>query len=204
RPEERKIVAVTTDKIKELRALTSAGMLDVKKALEDADGDIQKAANLLRERGIAKADKKSGRTANEGVVGTYVHHNGKLAVMVEVNSETDFVARNDKFKELARNLAMHVAMSNPSYTRREDVPEDVIAAEREALLRQTIEEGKPENVAEKIVEGRLNKFLSEIVLLDQPYVKDDKKSVGELVKESAATLGENIQVGRFSRISIGE
>jgi len=197
-------VAVTTDKIKELRALTSAGMLDVKKALEDADGDIQKAANLLRERGIAKADKKSDRTANEGVVGTYVHHNGKLAVMVEVNSETDFVARNDLFKELARNLAMHVAMSNPSYTRREDVPEDVIAAERDALLRQTIEEGKPENVAEKIVEGRLNKFLAEIVLLDQPYVKDDKKSVGELVKESAATLGENIQVGRFSRISIGE
>ena len=197
-------MAVTTDKIKELRALTSAGMLDVKKALEDADGDIQKAANLLRERGIAKADKKSDRTANEGVVGTYVHHNGKLAVMVEVNSETDFVARNDLFKELARNLAMHVAMSNPSYTRREDVPEDVIAAERDALLRQTIEEGKPENVAEKIVEGRLNKFLAEIVLLDQPYVKDDKKSVGELVKESAATLGENIQVGRFSRISIGE
>lgn len=197
-------MAVTTEKIKELRALTSAGMLDVKKALEDADGDIQRAAGLLRERGIAKADKKSDRTANEGVVGTYVHHNGKLAVMVELNSETDFVARNEVFKELARNLAMHVAMSNPGYTRREDVPEDVIATERDALLRQTIEEGKPENVAEKIVEGRLNKFLSEIVLLDQPYIKDDKKTVADLVKEVAATLGENLQVGRFSRIAIGE
>ena len=197
-------MAVTTDKIKELRALTNAGMMDVKKALEDAGGDIQKAANLLRERGIARADKKADRTANEGVVGTYIHHNGKLAVLVEVNSETDFVARNDVFKDLARNLAMHVAMANPSYTRREDVPEDVLAAERESLMRQTIEEGKPANVAEKIVEGRLNKFLGEIVLLDQPYIKDDKKTVGELVKEVAATLGENIQVGRFSRIAVGE
>lgn len=197
-------MAVTTDKIKELRALTSAGMLDVKKALEDADGDIQKAANLLRERGIARADKKSDRTANEGVVGTYVHHNGKLAVLVEINSETDFVARNDLFKELARNLAMHVAMASPVYTRREDVPENVVAAERETLMRQTVEEGKPANVAEKIVEGRLNKFLAEIVLLEQPYIKDDKKTVAELVKEAAATLGENLQVGRFSRISIGE
>jgi len=198
------MMAVTTDKIKELRALTNAGMMDVKKALEDAGGDIQKAANLLRERGIARADKKADRTANEGVVGTYIHHNGKLAVLVEVNSETDFVARNDVFKDLARNLAMHVAMANPSYTRREDVPEDVVAAERESLMRQTIEEGKPANVAEKIVEGRLNKFLGEIVLLDQPYIKDDKKTVGELVKEVAATLGENIQVGRFSRIAVGE
>lgn len=197
-------MAVTTEKIKELRAMTSAGMMDVKKALEDTDGDIQKAAALLRERGIARADKKSDRTANEGVVGTYMHHNGKLAVLVEVNSETDFVARNDVFKDLARNLAMHVAMANPSYTRREDVPEDVLAAERESLMRQTTEEGKPANVAEKIVEGRLNKYLGEIVLLDQPYVKDDKKTVGELVKEAAATLGENIQVGRFSRIAVGE
>ncbi len=197
-------MAVTMDKIKELRALTSAGMMDVKKALEDAGGDLKKAADLLRERGIARADKKADRTANEGVIGTYIHHNGKLAVLVEVNSETDFVARNEVFKDLARNLAMHVAMANPSYTRREDVPEDVVAAEREALMRQTVEEGKPANVAEKIVEGRLNKFLGEIVLLDQPYIKDDKKTVGELVKEVAATLGENIQIGRFSRIAVGE
>src|SRR5690606_594668 len=173
-----------------------------KRALEDTDGNIDKAAQLLRERGIAKADKKADRAANEGFVGTYVHHNGKLAVLVEVNSETDFVARNDTFRELAKNLAMHVAMANPQYTRREDVPEDVVTAEKDALRKQAIDEGKPEAVAEKIVEGRLNKFFAEIVLLDQPYVKDDKKTVGEFVKEAAATLGENIQVGRFARIAV--
>jgi elongation factor Ts len=197
-------MTVTTEMVKKLRAMTNAGMMDVKRALEDAGGDLEKAAQLLRERGIAKADKKSDREAKEGVVGTYVHHNGKLAVLVEVNSETDFVARNDSFRELAKNLAMHVAMANPQYVRREDVPEDVVAAEREALLKQAMEEGKPANVAEKIVEGRINKFFSEIVLLDQPYIKDDKKTVGDLVKEAAATLGENIQVGRFARIAVGE
>lgn len=197
-------MAVTTEMVKKLRAMTSAGMMDVKRALEDAGGDIDRAAELLRERGIAKADKKAGREAKEGVVGSYVHHNGKLAVLVEVNSETDFVARNDTFRELAKNLAMHVAMANPQYVRREDVPEDVVAAERAALRKQALEEGKPEAVADKIVEGRLNKFFSEVVLLDQPYVKDDKRTVGELVKEAAATLGENIQVGRFARIAVGE
>ncbi|HZX00392.1 MAG TPA: translation elongation factor Ts [Trueperaceae bacterium] len=197
-------MAVTTEQVKTLRAMTGAGLMDVKRALEDTDGNIDKAAALLRERGIAKADKKSDRAANEGYVGTYVHHNGKLAVLVEVNSETDFVARNETFRELAKNLAMHVAMANPQYLRREDVPEDVVAAEREALRKQALEEGKPEAVAEKIVEGRLGKFFSEIVLLDQPYVKDDKKTVGELVKEAAATLGENIQLGRFARVSVGD
>ncbi|HEX7000597.1 MAG TPA: translation elongation factor Ts [Trueperaceae bacterium] len=197
-------MAVSTEQVKTLRAMTGAGLMDVKRALEDTDGNIDKAAALLRERGIAKADKKADRAANEGFVGTYVHHNGKLAVLVEINSETDFVARNDTFRDLAKNLAMHVAMANPQYTRREDVPEEVVAAEKDALRKQAIDEGKPEAVAEKIVEGRLNKFFSEIVLLDQPYVKDDKKTVGDLVKESAATLGENIQVGRFARIAVGE
>ncbi len=197
-------MAVTTEQVKTLRAMTGAGLMDVKRALEDTDGNIDKAAQLLRERGIAKADKKADRAANEGFVGTYVHHNGKLAVLVEVNSETDFVARNDTFRELAKNLAMHVAMANPQYTRREDVPEDVVTAEKDALRKQALDEGKPEAVAEKIVEGRLNKFFAEIVLLDQPYVKDDKKTVGEFVKEAAATLGENIQVGRFARIAVGE
>ncbi|HLV12124.1 MAG TPA: translation elongation factor Ts [Trueperaceae bacterium] len=197
-------MAVTTEMVKKLRAMTNAGMMDVKRALEDAGGDLDKAAQLLRERGIAKADKKAEREAKEGVVGTYVHHNGKLAVLVEVNSETDFVARNDVFKDLARNLAMHVAMANPQYVRREDVPEDIVAAEREALRKQALEEGKPEAVAEKIVEGRLGKFFAETVLLEQPYIKDDKKTVGDLVKEVAATLGENIQVGRFARIAVGE
>lgn len=197
-------MAVSTELIKKLRAATGAGMLDVKKALDDAGGDLDKAAALLRERGIAKADKKSDREAKEGVIGTYVHHNGKLAVMVELNSETDFVARNEIFKDLARNLAMHIAMANPQYLRREDVPAEVVEAERAALTAQAKEEGKPANVLDKIVEGRVGKFFSEIVLLEQPYVKDDKKTVEQLVKEGAATLGENVQVGRFSRIAVGE
>ncbi len=197
-------MTVTTEMIKKLRAQTGAGMMDVKKALDDAAGDMNRAAELLRERGIAKADKKSEREAREGLVGTYVHHNGKLAVMVELNCETDFVARNDTFKDLARNLAMHVAMANPQFVRREDVPAEVIEAERAALTAQAREEGKPANVAEKIVEGRLSKFLAEICLLEQPYIKDDKKTVDLLVKETAATIGENLQVGRFARIAIGE
>lgn len=197
-------MAVTTELIKQLRAMTGAGMLDVKKALEDAGSDLNKAAELLRERGIAKADKKADRAAKEGLIGHYLHHNGKIAVIVEVNCETDFVARNERFQELARNLAMHIAMASPAYTRREDVPEEVLAAEKHALQRQVAEEGKPANVAEKIVDGRLNKYLSEIVLLDQAYIKDDKKTIDTVVKEVAATLGENIQVGRFARIAVGE
>ena len=161
-------MAVSTELITKLRASAGAGMLAVKKALEDAGGDLDKAPELLRARGI------------------------------------DFVARNDLFKELARNLAMHIAMANPQYLRREDVPASVIEAERQALAAQAKEEGKPANVAEKIVEGRIGKFFSEIVLLEQPYIKDDKKTVEQLVKEGAATLGENIQVGRFSRIAVGE
>ena len=197
-------MAVTTEMVKKLRAMTNAGMMDVKRALEDAGGDLDKAAQLLRERGIAKADKKADREAKEGFIGSYLHHNGKIAVIVELNCETDFVARGDSFQELARNLAMHIAMAAPAYTRASEVPEEMIAAEKAALMRQVQEEGKPENVAEKIVEGRLKKWLSEIVLLEQAYIKDDKKTVDELVKEVAATIGENVQVGRFARISIGE
>src|SRR5690606_20598550 len=197
-------MAVSTELIKKLRAATGAGMLDVKKALEDANGDLDKAAGLLRERGIAKADKKSDREASEGLIGTYVHHNGKLAVIVELNSETDFVARNDLFKDLARNVAMHIAMANPQYLRREDVPESVVEAERKVLAAQAKEEGKPDNVAAKFVEGRIGKFCAEIVLLEQPYVKDDKKTIDQLVKEGAATMGENIQIGRSARIAAGE
>jgi len=197
-------MAVTTEQIKQLRAMTGAGMMDVKRALDDTDGDIKKAAELLRERGIAKADKKADRVAKEGFIGSYIHHNGKIAVLVEVNCETDFVAREESFQELARNVAMHIAMAAPTYARTEEVPESVLEEEKSALLRQVQEEGKPEHVAEKIVEGRIKKWLSEIVLLEQPYVKDDKKTVDQLVKEATATLGENIQIGRFSRIAIGE
>ncbi len=197
-------MAVTTELVKQLRAMTGAGMMDVKRALDDTDGDLTKAAELLRERGIAKADKKADRAAKEGFIGSYIHHNGKIAVLVEVNCETDFVAREESFQELARNIAMHIAMAAPTYTRTEEVPAEALEAEKAALLRQAKEEGKPEHVAEKIVEGRVHKWLSEIVLLEQAYVKDDKKSVDQLVKEATATLGENIQVGRFARIAIGE
>lgn len=197
-------MAVTTELVKKLRAMTGAGMMDVKRALDDTNGDLEKAAELLRERGIAKADKKADRVAKEGLIGSYIHHNGKIAVLVEVNCETDFVAREESFQELARNIAMHIAMAAPTYTRAEDVPAESVEAEKTALLRQVQEEGKPEHVAEKIVEGRIQKWLSEIVLLEQAYVKDDKRTVDQLVKEATATLGENIQIGRFSRIAIGE
>ena len=197
-------MAVNTELIKKLRGMTGAGMMDVKKALEDAGGDLDAAAKLLRERGIAKADKKADRAASEGLVGSYIHHNGKIAVLVEVNCETDFVALNQTFQDLARNLAMHIAMAAPKYVRREDVPADVVEEEKAALLKQVQDEGKPANVAEKIVEGRLNKFLAEMTLLEQAYIKDDKKTIDDLVKEAIATLGENIQIGRFARIAIGE
>jgi elongation factor Ts len=197
-------MTVSTDLIKKLRAMTGAGMMDVKKALDETEGDVDKAALLLRERGIAKAAKKSDRVAKEGVVGHYVHHNHKIAVLVELNCETDFVARNPGFQELAKNLAIHVAMANPQYLRREDVPERAIEEERQALRGQAREEGKPEAIIEKMVEGRLTKFFAETCLLEQPYVKDDKKTIDQLVKESIATIGENIQVGRFARIAVGE
>jgi elongation factor Ts len=196
-------MAVSTESIKKLRAMTGAGMMDVKKALDETEGDIEKAAALLRERGIAKAAKKADRVASEGFIGSYLHHNGKIGVMVELNCETDFVARNESFQELARNIAMHVAMTNPQYVSRDDVPEATVAEEREALAKQAASEGKPANVVEKIVEGRIGKFFSEICLLEQPYIKDDKKTVDTLVKEAIATIGENIQVGRIARIAIG-
>ena len=190
--------------IKKLRAMTGAGMMDVKNTLQETDGNLDRAATLLRERGIAKASKKADREASEGFVGSYVHHNGKIATLVELNCETDFVARNENFQKLARDLAIHVAMANPTYRSREDVPEEVVQAERDVLAGQAKEEGKPANVMDKIVEGRLNKFYGDIVLLEQPFVKDDKKTVEGLIKEAVATMGENIQVGTFSRIAIGE
>jgi len=197
-------MAVTMEAIKKLRAMTGAGMMDVKNTLVETDGDIDKAVVLLRERGIAKAGKKADREASEGFIGSYIHHNGKIATLVEVNCETDFVARTDGFQELAKNIAIHTAMSNPSYVRREDVPEEVVNAEKDVLMAQAKEEGKPENIAAKIVEGRINKFFAEICLLEQAYIKDDKKTVEDYIKEGIATMGENIQIGKFSRISIGE
>ncbi len=197
-------MAVSMQDIKKLRTMTGAGMLDVKNSLEETGGDIEKAAKLLRERGIAKAAKKADRVASEGFVGSYIHHNGKIGTLIELNCETDFVARNETFQELARNLAIHIAMANPQYVSRQQVPEEVVASEREILAKQAQEEGKPAQVIDKIVEGRLNKFFAEICLLEQPYIRDDKKTVEELLKESIATIGENIQIGRFARIAIGE
>lgn len=196
-------MAFTAEDVKKLRAMTGAGMMDVKRALEETDGNMEKAANLLRERGIAKAGKKSDREAKEGFIGSYIHHNGKIGVLLELNCETDFVARNEKFQELARNIAIHIAMAAPAYKTREEVPAAALENEREILRKQAAEEGKPANVIEKMVEGRLNKFYAEQCLLEQPYIKDDKKTIEQLLKESIATIGENIQVGSFHRISIG-
>ncbi len=196
-------MTTTTEMIKRLRAMTGAGMLDVKKALDET-GDVDKAAALLRERGIAKAAKKAERTAREGIIGSYVHHNGRVGVLVELNCETDFVARNESFRELARNLALHIAMANPEYLRRDEVPPAAVEAEKQALRAQALEEGKPEAIVEKMIEGRIGKFYAEVCLLEQPYVKDDKRTVEQLINEAVATIGENIQVGRFSRIAIGQ
>ncbi|MCA9838335.1 MAG: translation elongation factor Ts [Trueperaceae bacterium] len=195
---------VTMDDVKKLRAMTGAGIADVKKTLDETDGNIDKAATLLRERGIAKAAKKADREASEGFIGSYIHHNGKIATLVELNCETDFVARNDKFQDLAKNIAIHIAMANPQYLSREEVPEEAVNAEKAVLAKQAADEGKPANVVDKIVEGRLGKFYSEIVLLEQAYIKDDKLTIEQLIKESIATIGENIRIGKFSRIAIGE
>ena len=197
-------MAVTMENIKKLRAMTGAGMMDVKNTLQETDGDLEKAAALLRERGIAKAAKKAEREASEGFVGSYLHHNGKIGVIVELNCETDFVARNENFQVLAKNLAIHIAMAAPQVVSRDQVDPAQVEQEREALRREALEEGKPENIVDKMVEGRLGKYYSEIVLLEQPYVKDDKKTVEQLLKEAIATIGENIRVGSFHRIAIGE
>lgn len=195
-------MAIDSAKIKELREMTSAGMLDCKKALEETDGDIKKAAELLRERGIAKAVKKMDRSAAEGSVFSYIHHNGKLGVLLELNCETDFVAKNEKFQELGKNIAMHIAASAPEYLTSDDVPEDAVEKEREIQKAALIEEGKPENVIDKILEGKLKKFKSEISLLDQPYVKEPKITINDLVKESISTIGENISIARFTRYAL--
>ena len=190
--------------VKKLRDMTNAGMMDCKKALVDAGGDFDKAATILREKGIASAAKKADRAASEGAIGVYVHTDGKQAALVEVNCETDFVARTDDFKELARELAMQAVAMRPQYARRDEVPADVIEAEKDIYRKQAEGEGKPAQMLDKIAEGRLNKFYSQVCLVEQPYIKDDKKTIEQLVKETAARLGENIQVGRMVRYKVGE
>ncbi len=194
---------VSTKLIAELRARTGAGMMDCKKALEEAGGDIEKAAEILRSRGVAKADKRAGRSASEGLIEAYVHFNGRVAVLVEINCETDFVARTDDFRQLAKDVALHIASAKPLAVRVEDLPAEVIEREKRIYEAQVAEEKKPDAVKVKIVEGRLKKFYEESVLLEQKFVKDDSRTVGDLVKQLAANTGENVQVRRFARFELG-
>lgn len=191
------------DEIKALREETSAPMMDCRKALVEASGEFEKAKALLLERGAAQAAKKAGRSANEGSVTSYVHAGGKIGVLVEVNSETDFVARNPKFAELSRDIAMHIAAMSPAYLDRESVPSDVVDAAR-AEFRSSVPAGKPPEVAERIVEGKLNKWFEEHCLLDQAFVKDDSRSVADLINAATGALGEKIRVRRFTKYALGE
>jgi elongation factor Ts len=191
------------EEVKKLRELTDAPMMDCKKALVEAGGDMEKAKAVLQERGAAQAQKKAERAANEGLVASYIHAGGKIGVLVEVNSETDFVARNPKFAELTRDIAMHVAAMSPEYLDRESVPADVIERVK-ADLAANVPAGKPPEVAQKIVEGKLNKWYEEHCLLDQPFVKDDSQSIGDLINSVVGVLGENIKVRRFTKYALGD
>jgi elongation factor Ts len=195
---------VTAKMVKELRTKTGAGMMDCKKVLGEAGGDSEKAIVLLRERGIAKAGKKEGRTTAEGMVATYIHPGAKLGVMVEINCETDFVARTEPFQEFARNIAMHVAASSPACVNRDEVDGKMIEQEREIFRQQALKDGKPEKIIDKIVEGRIEKYYSEVVLMEQPFVRDADKTVGDYLKETIGSLGENMLIKRFTRFRLGE
>ena len=197
-------MAVTADQVRELRERTGAGMMECKKALQESQGDFEKAIEVLRKSGIARAASRSGRTASVGVVEAYIHPGNRVGVLIEVNCETDFVARTDEFRELVRNLAMQVAAAGAEFVRREDVPTERVEREREILKSQTEGQGKPAAILDKIVTGRLEKFFAEICLLEQPYIRDDKTTVGDLVRQASAKTGENIQVRRFARYRLGQ
>lgn len=198
------MASISAELVKQLREKTGAGMMDCKKALVECDGDVEKAVDFLRKKGLATARKRAGRAMSEGTIQSYIHMNGKLGVLVEVNCETDFVAKNEDFIEFAKNIAMHIAATSPLGIRPEDVPEDIIAREKEIYQAQALEMGKPENVLAKIVDGKLNKFLKDSCLLNQPYVRDPEKSVEDLLNELIAKIGENITIKRFNRYQIGE
>lgn len=187
-----------------LRERTGAGMMDCKQALLESNGDPEKAVEILRKKGIASAAKRSGRSANEGLIGTYLHHNGKVAVIVEVNCETDFVAKTDPFQNLVREVAMHIAFARPRWVSKEEVPPEVVTKEREIILAQIPQDGKPEAAREKIMEGKLNKFYELTCLLEQPFFRDDKTKVRAVVDEQSGKLGEKIQVRRFACLKVGE
>ena len=194
---------ITADQVKQLREMTGAGMMECKKALSETGGDVEKAIDALRKSGAAKAEKRSGRTANEGRVDSYIHPGNRVGVLIEVKCETDFVARTPEFEELVRNLAMQAAAAGADYIQREDVPAERIERERAIYTAQLEEQGKPAAIIAKIVEGKLDKFYSEICLLEQPYIRDDKKTVGDLLKEAGSKTGENLVVRRFSRFRLG-
>lgn len=194
---------ISAKEVSTLRGRTGAGMMDCKRALEETTGDVDKAVELLRKKGIAKAENRVGRTAREGLIGSYVHFNGRVAVLVEVSCETDFVARTDDFQQLARDLAMQIASAKPVSVTTDEVPEEVVARERAIFEAQVAESGKPEHVRAKIVDGKMKKYYKEHVLLEQAFVKDDKKTVSDLVKEVAAKVGENVVVRRFVRYELG-
>lgn len=196
--------AITAELVKELRQRTGVGMMECKRALSETAGDIDKAIDYLRKQGMAAAERKSGREASEGLVEAYIHPGNRVGVLIEVNCETDFVARTDEFQRLVRNLAMQVAATRPLAVRREDVPAEVIERERDIYRAQLAAEGKPEAIVPKIVEGKLDKFFQTVALYEQPFIRDDKKTVEEIVKEAIAKIGENIRVRRFATFTLGQ
>ncbi|RQD63131.1 MAG: translation elongation factor Ts [Desulfonatronovibrio sp. MSAO_Bac4] len=195
---------INAQMVKSLRDRTGAGMMDCKKALQTTEGDEEKAMIWLREKGLAKAQKRADRATSEGWIGSYIHSNGKIAVLVELKCETDFVAKSDKFQELAKDLSMQVAATSPVCVSPDQLPQELLEKEKQIFLNQAKEEGKPENIAEKIVEGRIKKYYKEVCLLEQPFIKDDSKTITDLLNEAVAVLGENIQIGRFTRMALGE
>lgn len=197
-------MTVTAAQVSELRKVTGAGLMDCKKALIETEGDQEKAVDYLRKKGLAAASKKSGRVASEGLVGSYIHAGGKIGVLIEVNCETDFVAKNENFQAFVKDVAMHIAAAAPQYVRREEVTGDVVEREKEIYRAKARETGKPENIIEKIIEGQVNKFYAEICLLEQPYVKDPDKTIQTYLSETIATIGENISVRRFARYVLGD
>jgi elongation factor Ts len=195
---------ITAQMVKQLRERTGAGMMDCKSALNETKGDMESAVDYLRKKGLAAAAKKAGRVAAEGAVGSYIHGNGRIGVLVEVNCETDFVARTEEFQELVRDIAMHIAAAEPRAVRREEVTQADLDRERSIFRDQALASGKPANIVDRIVDGKIEKYFSELVLLEQPFVKDPDKTVGQLVTERVAKIGENIQVRRFVRFKLGE
>lgn len=196
-------MSISAKEVKALRDKTGAGMMDAKKALIECDGDMEKAIDFLRAKGAAKAAKRDDKEASEGTIGTYIHHSGRVGVMVQLNCETDFVANTDDFQDLARDIAMHIAASNPVSVSTDSIPAEDIEREKAVYMAQLEEEGKPENIREKIVEGKIAKWFKDVALLEQPFVKDPDKTIAELVTEVSAKTGEKIEVSRFARFSIG-